>query len=313
METTQPFRRLDVVPGRLFFSSLPSGHLEFSCHIPVAEMAEDLPGDAVLTWQLNGDPTSGYSIGGRCALTADDARRGHLYLATSLPPGWPESRLQVTLQMGAFSAHGEWPVLSLTQPATFRLPLDGQVLVLGSHRIGEAHRLAWSIPSQHFAWDFIPLGDDGLRLLNGPLSATPQAQDFAGFGAAVRAPAAGRVVRVADGTADWEDVGEDPTNPQDYLADLWRALGNYVILDHGDGVWALLAHLKCGSVCVQQQQEVAAGTLLGALGNSGSSSGPHLHLHFMDGPDALNASPLPITLTAEGSTFAPQAGQILGS
>lgn len=42
------------------------------------------------------------------------------------------------------------------------------------------------------------------------------------------------------------------------------------------------------------------------------SSGPHLHLHFMDGPDMLTAAALPIALQAEGSTFAPQAGQIIG-
>jgi hypothetical protein len=32
----------------------------------------------------------------------------------------------------------------------------------------------------------------------------------------------------------------------------------------------------------------------------------------MDGPDVMSAAPLPIALTAEGGTFALQAGQILG-
>ena len=312
METDQPLRRLNVVPRRLFFSSIPSGYLEFSCAFIVPETVGALPDDAALTWQLSEDPGNGCSVGGRRAVTADDARRGRLYLTTSLPPSWPDSRLQVELQIGDLHIHGEWPVLHFTQHSTFRLPLDGQVLVVISHRIGETHRVAWDIPSQQFAWDLVPLGNDGLRLLNEPLSTTLRAQDFAGFGASVFAPASGQVVRVADGMHDLEEAGDYPTNLQDYLADLRRALGNYVILDHGDGVWALLAHLQCGSVCVQEQQEVAAGTLIGAVGNSGFSSGPHLHLHFMDSPDVLSASPLPIALTAEGSTFAPQAGQILG-
>jgi len=100
METDQPLRRLNVVPRRLFFSSIPSGHLEFSCSITVPETAGDLPDDAALTWQLSEDPGSGCSVGGHRAVTADDAKRGRLYLATSLPPSWPDSRLQVELQMG---------------------------------------------------------------------------------------------------------------------------------------------------------------------------------------------------------------------
>lgn len=291
---------------------MPSGHLEFSCFIPVPETPGDLPSDAALTWQLSQDPGGEYSVGGHRAVTADDAQRGRVYLAVSLPPSWPDSRLQVDLQLGDLHTHGEWPVTHFAQQSTYRLPLDGQVLVAIGHRIGESHRLAWDIPSQQFAWDLVPLGDDGLRLLRGPLSATLRAQDFAGFGVPVRAPASGRVVRVTDGAPDLVQAGDNPTNVQDYLADLQRAVGNCVIIDHGDGVWAFLAHLQCGSVCIQEQQEVAAGAVIGAVGNSGFSSGPHLHLHFMNGPDVLSASPLPVALTAEGSTFAPQAGQILG-
>src|SRR5262249_35833800 len=153
-----------------------------SCYITVLETSGDLPEDATLTWQLSEDPGSGCSVGGHRAVTADDAKRGRLYLATSLPPFWPNSRLQVELQMGDLHTYGEGPVIHFAQHATFRFPRDGQVLVVISHRIGETPRLAWDIPSQHFAWDLVPLGDDGLCLLNGPLSATPRAQDFAGFG-----------------------------------------------------------------------------------------------------------------------------------
>ncbi|HEV2459990.1 MAG TPA: M23 family metallopeptidase [Ktedonobacterales bacterium] len=312
MEGAQPLFRLGIVPRRLFLSSMPSGHLEFSCYLTIPETPGDLPDNAALTWQLSEDPGGTYSVGGHRPMTADDAKRGRLYLATSLPPSWPKSRLQVELQLGDRHARGEWPVTHFMQHTTFRLPLDGQALVAVGHRIGEVHRLAWDIPSQQFAWDLVPLGDDGLRLLKGPLTGMLRAQDFTGFGAPVRAPAAGRVVRVADGAPDLEQAGDYPINLQDYLADLRRAEGNCVILDHGTGVWAFLAHLQCGSVCVQEQQEVAAGAVIGAVGNSGFSSGPHLHLHFMDGPDVLSAAPLPVALTAEGGTFAPQAGQILG-
>ena len=57
-------------------------------------------------------------------------------------------------------------------------------------------------------------------------------------------------MRVADGAPDLEEVGDYPTNLQEYLADLRRALGNYVILDHGDGVgrsWHTCNAARCAS------------------------------------------------------------------
>jgi murein DD-endopeptidase MepM/ murein hydrolase activator NlpD len=312
METAELFPRVGIVPRQLYFSSLPTGHLEFSCFLTFANIPGAILANAALNWRLSEISVGKRYVGGYRGVTADEASRGRLYLAASLPPSWPDSLLQVDLELGELHIRGEWPITHFVQRSTFRLPLDGQVLVVIGHSIGEVHRLAWDIPSQHFAWDLVPLGDDGLRLLNGPLSETLRAQDFAGFGAPVRAPGSGRVARVADGAPDLEQVGEYPDNLEEYQAEPWRAVGNSVILDHGDGVWSLVAHLRSGSVCVQERQEVAAGDVIGAVGNSGFTSGPHLHLHFMDGPDVASSAPLPIALTAEGGTFALQAGQILG-
>jgi murein DD-endopeptidase MepM/ murein hydrolase activator NlpD len=41
----------------------------------------------------------------------------------------------------------------------------------------------------------------------------------------------------------------------------------------------LLAHLKQGSVAVKGGQRVAAGDIVGAVGNSGNTDEPHLHVH----------------------------------
>ncbi len=116
-----------------------------------------------------------------------------------------------------------------------------------------------------------------------------------------------------DGIADLAQIGELPSNLDYYLEDLTRALGNHVIIDHGNGELSCLAHLKQGSVQVHESQEVKTLDKLGELGNSGFSSGPHIHLHFMNGPDILTASPLPIELNLEGGTYAPQAGEITSS
>jgi murein DD-endopeptidase MepM/ murein hydrolase activator NlpD len=157
----------------------------------------------------------------------------------------------------------------------------------------------------------LPLEDDGLRLLRGRMTESLAAHDFAGFGQEVLAPADGRVVCVADGAANHARAGVYPENTDHYLEDFRRAAGRCVVLDHGEGVYSCLGHLRNGSLRVREGRQVSAGDLLGELGNSGFSSGPHLHLHFMDGPDMLTASPLPIQLQAEGSVFTPQAGQII--
>ena len=71
-------------------------------------------------------------------------------------------------------------------------------------------------------------------------------------------------------------------------------LGNHVILDRGDGVYAVLAHLRRGSVRVRKGQSVRAGDLLAECGNSGNSTEPHLHFQLMDHPNPLFAAGLPV-------------------
>ncbi len=63
-----------------------------------------------------------------------------------------------------------------------------------------------------------------------------------------------------------------------------RILGNHVVLDLGDEVYAALAHLRRGSVRVRPGDRVAAGQQLAACGNSGNSTEPHLHFQLMDHP-----------------------------
>jgi murein DD-endopeptidase MepM/ murein hydrolase activator NlpD len=45
---------------------------------------------------------------------------------------------------------------------------------------------------------------------------------------------------------------------------------------------------------VKAGDTVAAGTVLGRVGNSGNTSEPHVHYHVMDGPDMKSAEGLPV-------------------
>ena len=52
---------------------------------------------------------------------------------------------------------------------------------------------------------------------------------------------------------------------------------NYVLIEHADGTIGNYAHLQAEAVRVHTGQTVAAGDVIGFSGNTGFSSGPHLH------------------------------------
>ncbi|MEB0048326.1 MULTISPECIES: M23 family metallopeptidase [unclassified Pseudomonas] len=53
--------------------------------------------------------------------------------------------------------------------------------------------------------------------------------------------------------------------------------GNFVRVLHDDGTMGVYLHLKQGSVSVREGQRVRVGSALALSGNTGNSSGPHLH------------------------------------
>jgi murein DD-endopeptidase MepM/ murein hydrolase activator NlpD len=82
--------------------------------------------------------------------------------------------------------------------------------------------------------------------------------DYAGgYGSAVVAPARGRVVLIGR-----EQEG-------------FRVHGNVVGMDHGQGVVSIFMHLS--EIDVEEDQILEPGDQIGAIGSTGSSTGPHLH------------------------------------
>ncbi|MBI5698751.1 M23 family metallopeptidase [Candidatus Saganbacteria bacterium] len=66
-----------------------------------------------------------------------------------------------------------------------------------------------------------------------------------------------------------------PNRGQVIVAQFFKAFGGTVAIDHGQGIDTLYFHLS--KIMVKEGQEVEVGDLLGLSGNTGISSGPHLH------------------------------------
>lgn len=64
--------------------------------------------------------------------------------------------------------------------------------------------------------------------------------------------------------------------------------GNMVVIDHGNGFTSLYAHLSTFSV--RKGEGVQQGQIVGNMGNSGNSTGPHLHLEIRRDGRALDPS-----------------------
>ena len=75
------------------------------------------------------------------------------------------------------------------------------------------------------------------------------------------APTGTPVKAVAPGYVAWVKVG--------------RQYGNYIMIIHANGTATLYAHLS--RTDVEPDQFVARGKVIGAVGSTGLSTGPHLH------------------------------------
>ena len=66
--------------------------------------------------------------------------------------------------------------------------------------------------------------------------------------------------------------------------------GHYLVIQHENGLTSLYAHLN--KVSVEEGDEITASTQIGVLGNTGRSTGPHIHLEVYSGNKAINPADL---------------------
>lgn len=219
-------------------------------------------------------------------------------------PKSPPARVDVEFRFKEFAQpvtfNGAEPKVYERNTTTFRFPLRNwpgpepvQIRVTQSHHFGQPHV---GNPAQRYALDIgmydtdrkswrLPDNRLNLAALRTKWSTAPgfdpdanyEARHFNEssliYGAQVVAMAAGQVVFAKDGDPENFPVGTRDTRS--------GGGGNSVIINHGNGEFSFYAHMIPGTVAVKLGDQVQAGTLLGQVGNSGSSSGPHLHFHVM--------------------------------
>lgn len=126
--------------------------------------------------------------------------------------------------------------------------------------------------------------------------------DFYGWGEKVYSPVGGEVIKVIDGIEErnpvnvYRDIRNTIKVTKDYeegILEYSSITGNCVIIKSENGIYALLAHLKQGSIVIKEGYRLQSKELVGELGHSGNSTMPHLHMQFMDNPDFKKARGIP--------------------
>jgi len=107
----------------------------------------------------------------------------------------------------------------------------------------------------------------GIKTYDGHQGTDIAISDFKAMeqGVEVLAAADGIVYKVHDGEFDRHNVLKKSTH------------ANFVNIHHAGGLTTLYYHLKKDSITVKEGDSIKAGDVLGLVGSSGFSSGPHLH------------------------------------
>lgn len=144
---------------------------------------------------------------------------------------------------------------------------------------------SWKIPGQRYAYDF------EIRKENLPYhSDVTEIKNYYSYLENVYAPADGWIVEMKDSYPNTH-ITED----RKIINDCSDPKGNYIIIKHNHGEYSTICHFEKNTFQVKVGELVKEGQLLGKVGNSGNTQGPHIHFQVQQGLDPDYAKGLPIT------------------
>ena len=170
-------------------------------------------------------------------------------------------------------------------------PFNGGIWLAGDGPANDSNHRR-SIPAidghiyspERFAVDWIKVGSNGDSRHDG----TTKNENWWGWGEPVLAVAEGEITEVVD---------EFPDNTPRVLppVTLDNIAGNHIILRVTKNLVVTYAHLQRGSIKVRAGNHVHLGDVLALLGNSGNTTGAHLHLQVTDRNSVLESEGIPFT------------------
>lgn len=212
------------------------------------------------------------------------------------PPRAVRHRLTAAPDTGAGPLVLETPAVPVIRDQiVIAPPLEGGVWFAGNGPAPEsAHRRAMIALfgtyyiAQRFAIDWVKVDERNQTHTGDPL----ENSSYYAYGSSVKAVADGIVTEVKDSIPENVPGLTSRAVP----ITLETIGGNHVIIDIGGGHYAFYAHLQPGSIRVHVGDHVQRGQVLGLVGNSGNSTGPHLHFHITDASSPLGAEGIPYTI-----------------
>jgi len=205
----------------------------------------------------------------------------------------PDPTRAVTVDIGETVVNGPEVAIDRRAPIEIAPPLTGDGWMVSNGCCApNVHRdLRLAINGDRigtpetFAIDWSRVKND--RIYDGDGS---QNEQHYAFGADILAVADATVVIVQDGEP--EQVPNVRLVPQKST----ELAGNLVVLEVEPNVYAAYVHLQPGSITVKVGDKVTVGQQLAHLGNSGNSSGPHLHFGLLDQANLFTGRSLPFVL-----------------
>jgi len=248
---------------------------------------------------------SGMTASGEHGSSADAARviepgaRSVIYMWIMLPGASVPASLRHRMTFSAAAAGGGRPTDAILE--NFQVPISHDAVLMlhppfhgGIWLAGDGpanntnHRRTITAVDGHiysaerFAIDWIKVGPNGDSRHDG----ATRNDNWWGWGEPVLAVAEGEITEVVDGIPDNVPRVLPPVT-------LDNIAGNHVILKIAPNRYVTYAHLQNGSIKVRVHDRVQAGAALALLGNSGNTTGAHLHMQVTDRSSVLEAEGVP--------------------
>ncbi len=162
----------------------------------------------------------------------------------------------------------------ISDAVTLSIPVEGEAVLLG----GKDYQTHAVWPSERYAYDILEKPYD---------TGNSDLQTYGIYGKKVIAPIKGEVIEIHNGEKDIVPNSEKFTS----------LLGNYIFMRiDKTGTYLIFAHLKNNSISVKKGDIVEIGTTIAQVGNSGTTSEPHLHIQHQKNNPCDSA----IRITDEG-------------